>query len=106
MQGANQVHELTYRIRIASFKNAPADVQVWDRLPRAEAEAVGVTLINASPSLADDATYLRVERPANLLRWDLKVESGANGEKAATIEYGFKMEYDRNVAVGNFKTGG
>jgi hypothetical protein len=106
MQGANQVHELTYRIRVASFKNALADVQVWDRLPRAEAEAVGVTLISATPSLVDDATYLRVERPQNLLRWDLKVEPGANGEKAATIEYSFKMEYDRNVAIGNFKTSG
>jgi hypothetical protein len=105
LQGGNQVHELSYRIRIASFKSTPATVQVWDRLPRAEAEAVGITLVDAKPSLSTDPTYVRAQRPANLLRWDLTVEPGANGEKAVPIDYSFRMEYDRNVAVGNFRVG-
>ena len=105
VQGGNQVHDFNYRIRVASFKSNPVKMQVWDRLPKAEAESVGVTLIDASPSLSDDATYQRAERPANLLRWDLAVVRNTNGEKAATIEYQFKLEYDRNVAIGNFKAG-
>ncbi len=105
LQGGNQVHELQYRIRVASFKSAPCNVQVWDRLPRAEAESVGVTLLDAKPSLSADATYLRVDRVANLLRWDLSVDPASNGEKASSIEYSFKMEYDKNVAIGNFKAG-
>jgi uncharacterized protein (TIGR02231 family) len=103
VQGGNQVHNYAYRIRISSFKQTPVTVQVWDRLPKAEAETVGVNLVSTSQDLSNDATYLRAERPQNLLRWDVKVEPGHNGEKAVTIDYAFKLEYDRNVAISDFK---
>ena len=64
---------------------------------------IGVSLVSASPKISEDPTYLRAERPKNLLRWDVKVEPGMNGEKAATVEYDFKLEYDRNVAIADFK---
>lgn len=105
VQGGNQVHDFRYRLRIASFKSAPVRIQVWDRLPRAEAESVAVTLLSTNPPLSDDPAYLRGERVANLLRWDLLVEPNANGEKAQSIEYQFKLEYDRNLALGEFKAG-
>ena len=104
-QGGNQVHEFRYRITVSSFKNAPATVQVWDRLPHAEADALDVTLLDTAPPLSTDRTYLRTERPQNLLRWDLTVEPNSNNEKAKLVEYGFKLEYDRNVALGNFTAG-
>ena len=105
VQGGNQVHTYNYRVRLSSFKQTPVTVQVWDRLPRAEAaESVGVNLVSTAPELSKDERYLRAERPQNLLRWDVKVEPGENGEKAKTITYDFKLEYDRNVAIANFKT--
>jgi hypothetical protein len=103
VQGGNQVHAYQYRIRVSSFKPAPVTVQVWDRLPRAEAEAVGVNLVSTSADLSTDPAYVRTERPQNLLRWDLKVEPGMHGERAATVTYDFKLEYDRNVAIADFK---
>jgi hypothetical protein len=103
LQGGNQVHAYHYVIRVSSFKQVPVTVQVWDRLPRAQAEAVGVSLVTTSPELSADAAYLRAERPQNLLRWDVKVEPGEHGEKAKTVTYDFKLEYDRNVAIANFK---
>jgi hypothetical protein len=103
LQGGNQVHSYDYRITIASYKSEAVKVQVWDRLPRAEAEAVAVTLVNPSPKLSADPTYVRRERPDNLLRWDLSVEPGQSGEKAATVAYQFKLEYARDVAIANFK---
>src|SRR5262249_34575543 len=42
VQGGNQVHNYDYRITVASYKSEAVKVQVWDRLPRAEAEAVAV----------------------------------------------------------------
>src|SRR5262249_35031683 len=103
VQGGNQVHSYDYRIIVSSYKSAPVKLQVWDRLPRAEAESVAITLTDPSPKLSDDPTYLRLERPDNLLRWDLSVEPGMTGEKAAAIAYQFKLEYARDVAIGNFK---
>jgi Domain of unknown function (DUF4139)/N-terminal domain of unknown function (DUF4140) len=104
VQGGNQVRNYDYRITVGSYKSEEVKVQVWDRLPRAEAEAVAVSLVEPSPKLSDDATYLRHERPENLLRWDLVVTPGHTGEKAAAVAYQFKLEYARDVAIANFKT--
>ena len=103
MQGGNQVHTYEYRITVGSYKSAAVKVQVWDRLPRAEAEAVVVSLVEPSPKTSDDPIYLRRERPENLLRWDLTVEPGQTGEKAAAVAYQFKLEYARDVAIADFK---
>jgi uncharacterized protein (TIGR02231 family) len=102
IQGGNQVLTYDYRIRISSFKDAGAQVQIWDRLPKAEAEMVDVELVHATPDLSADPEYLRNDRPKNLLRWDLTLKPGTAGEKAAVISYEFKLQYDRNVAIGNF----
>jgi hypothetical protein len=104
VQGGNQVHNYEYRITVGSYKSEQVKVQVWDRLPRAEAEAVAVSLVEPSPKLSDNATYLRQERQENLLRWDLTVAPGQTDEKAATVAYQFKLEYARDVAIANFKT--
>lgn len=62
-----------------------------------------VSLVEPAPRLSEDPTYLGRERPENLLRWDLKVEPGQSGEKAATVVYQFKLEYARDVAITTFK---
>ena len=104
VQGGNQVHNYEYRITVGSYKSEGVSVQVWDRLPRAEAEAVAVSLVEPAPKLSDDPAYLRHERPENLLRWDLTVGPGQTGEKAATVAYQFKLEFARDVAIANFRT--
>jgi hypothetical protein len=103
VQGGNQVHSYDYRITVGSYKSEAVQVRVWDRLPRAEAEAVVVSLREPAPKLSEDPTYLRRERPENLLRWDLTVGPGQNGEKAAVVAYQFKLEYARDVVIANFK---
>jgi len=103
IQGGKQVHTYEYKIRVSSFKDAPLKLQVWDRLPRGEAEAVNVTVGALTPEVSQDAEYLRVERPKNLLRWDLELDANAQGDKAALISYQFRMEYDRNLAISDLK---
>jgi hypothetical protein len=46
---------------------------------------------------------LWIQRPENLLRWDLTVQPGQTGEKSASLAYQFKLEYARDVAIANFK---
>ena len=104
VQGGNQVQTFDYRIRIESFKNAEVSLQVLDRLPRGESESVGVALVKTSPEISTDPAYLRDERRKNLLRWDLKVPAQSNGDKALSVDYQFKLEYAKDVALGNFKS--
>jgi hypothetical protein len=105
VQGGNQVHSYEYRITVASYKSEAVKVQVWDRLPRAEAEAIAVSLVEPSPKLSEDPAYIRYQRPQNLLRWDITAAPGQTREKAATVAYQFKLEYARDVAIANFKAG-
>ena len=102
--GGNQVLKYDYRILVSSFKNAPVQLQVWDRLPKGETESVGVILMKAAPELSKDGIYVRESRPNNLLRWDVEVPANCNGEKAFAITYEFRMELDRQMAITGFQS--
>jgi hypothetical protein len=103
-KGGNQVLKFEYRILVSSYKSEPVSVQVWDRLPHAEAETAGITLVKAEPEVSADPLYVREERPNNLLRWDLKVDPTMNGEKAKAVNYEFKLEMDKQMIIGNVQT--
>ncbi len=102
MQGGNQVLKYEYRILVNSYKPERVNLQVWDRLPTAENEEMGVSLVKATPEVSKDALYVREERPHNLLRWDLEVDPAMNGEKAMTVQYEFKLELDKQKTIGSF----
>ena len=106
IQGGNQVHNYEFQMVVRNFGANPVKLQVWDRLPRVETEAVAVSLADVKPALSDDVLYNRIQKPENLLRWDLVAQPGTTGEKAQTISYGFKLEYAREVNINYFKTGG
>ena len=101
-QGGNQVLKYDYRILINSFKNEKVKMQVWDRLPMAESETAGISLVKSTPELSKDDMYLREKRVNNLLRWDVEVAPGMNNEKALAINYEFRLELDRQMAISGF----
>ncbi len=101
MQGGNQILNYEYRILVSSYKAEAVKLQVWDRLPHAETEAVGVNLVKAAPDIGTDALYVRESRPKNLLRWDVKVEPATSGEKALSINYEFTLAMDKQMALGS-----
>ncbi len=105
MQGGNQVLHYEYRILLSSYKPQAVSLQLWDRLPLAENErTVYVSLIKNSPEISKDPIYEREEKPKNLLRWDLKVDPGMNGEKALTVNYDFKLELDKQMTISSVST--
>lgn len=102
-QGGNQVLTFKYKILLSSYKTAATEVQVWDRMPHAEAaQTIATSVAKVDPELSKDPLYVRDEKPKNLLRWDVKVDPKQNGEKALAIEYEYKMELDKNVTIGAF----
>jgi hypothetical protein len=104
MQAGNQILKYEYRILISSYKSEKVRVQVWDRLPHAEKEAMGVNLLKVSPELCKDPVYVREERANNLLRWDLDINPEMRGEKAQKIQYEFHLELDKQATLGSFLT--
>jgi hypothetical protein len=105
-QGGNQALRYEYRILVNSYKAEPVKLQVWDRLPHASTETVGVSLTKTQPDLSKDALYLREQRPTNLLRWDVTVDPEKSGEKALAINYEFKLELDKRMTISSFQSAG
>ena len=102
-QGGNQVLTFKYRIQLSSYKTVAVPVQVWDRMPHAEAAmTIAINLTNPKPELSTDPLYVRDDKPKGLLRWDVTAQPNQNGEKVMTIDYEFKMELDKNVNIGGF----
>jgi hypothetical protein len=102
MQGDNQVLKYEYRILVSSYKTEPVKIQLWDRLPHADTDVVGVNLVKTAPEISTDPLYLRENRPSNLLRWDLKVDPAMTGERALAVNYQFKLELGRQMQISNF----
>jgi hypothetical protein len=105
-RGGSQVLEYKYRILLSSYKAERVRLQVWDRLPHAESDTVGVNLIKAAPEISKDDVYLREQRPNNLLRWDVPIDPGMNGKNALGIEYEFQLALDRQMSIASFQTSG
>lgn len=100
VQGGNRLLSFNYRLTIENFMNRPVAVRVIDRLPYAEREnEIKVTLDSSKQKLSDDSFYVRRERPEGILRWDVEVPAGAAGEKSKVIEYGYRLEFARNLQI-------
>ncbi len=100
-QGGNQIMSATYRLTVENFKDQAAAVRVKDRMPYAGmTNEVRVTTGKMSDPLSADALYVRLEKPKNILRWDLEVAANASGDKARSVEYSYQLEFDRNKSLG------
>jgi uncharacterized protein (TIGR02231 family) len=101
VQGGNREIRMHVRLFLENFKNAPVTVRLLDRYPVADRKAdIRVTFdAMESPELTKDALYERLERPKGILRWDVEVPAKAGGENAYALEYGYSMEFQRELAV-------
>ena len=106
VQGGNQVFAYEFRIGLRNLRPGPVKVQLWDRLPTAEGEAVAVHLVKTSADLSTDALYQRTARNDNLLRWDVEVPPGTVGDKTMYLTYEFRLEYARDLPQPRFLSGG
>jgi hypothetical protein len=106
VQGGNQLFDYDFRIGLRNYRANAVKVQLWDRLPKPEGEAVAVNLVRTSVELSKDASYLRTSRTDNLLMWDIQVAPGTIGEKTLYLNYEFRMEYARDLPQPRFVSGG
>lgn len=102
--GGNQQLRYDYRIMVSNYKAEKVKLQVWDRLPYADNDSIGVNLIKTTPELSKDSLYQREQRSGNLLRWDITADANSHGEKATPINFEFRLELDRNMTIGGFQT--
>lgn len=101
IQGGNRVVDLTYRLTVENFADAPAAIRLLDRLPKVEEKRsdIRLTLVSPGGDLCSDAEYLAGPRKDGILRWDVTVPKGATGQKAFVLEYKFRLEFDKQMTI-------
>ena len=62
VQGGNQIFDYEFRIGLRNYRANPVKVQLWDRLPKPDGEAVAVNLVKTTVELSKDASYQRTGR--------------------------------------------
>jgi hypothetical protein len=106
VQGGNQILNYEFRIGLRNYRPSSVKVQLWDRLPKLQGEAVVVNLVKTSAELSTDALYQRTARMDNLLRWDVEVPRDTVGDKTIYLNYEFRLEYARDLPQPRFVSGG
>jgi uncharacterized protein (TIGR02231 family) len=99
IHGGNLELTLTYEVRLENFSDQPLDVRVLDRFPVPSGDRLYVALLESEPALSTDKQYVQSLRPRNILRWDVAVPAGAVERKALTIQYQFKVGYDKTLRI-------
>jgi hypothetical protein len=106
VQGGNQIFTYEFRLGLRNYRPGPVKVELWDRLPKPQGEAVAISLMKTSVELSSDAMYTRTARMDNLLRWDLQVPQGTVGDKTFYLNYELRLEYARDLPQPHFISGG
>lgn len=97
IQGGNRELSFTYRLLLENYKAKPVRMRVMDRLPDPKGSDIRVTLVTSGDPISEDKVYQRTLRKEGILQWEVEVPAQAAGESARTIEYTFRMEFDRNL---------
>ena len=106
VQGGNQIFDYEFRIGLRNYRPSAVKLQLWDRLPKPQGEAVAVNLVKTSAELSNDSAYQRTSRTENLLRWDIDVPRETIGDKTMYLNYEFRLEYARDLPQPQFVSGG
>ena len=96
-QGGNKVLTFKYRLALDNYKDKVVTIRVLDRLPDPKNADIKVTLGTPSVKISEDPLYQSTLRKSGILRWDVEVPAKSSGDKAKTIDYDFKLEFDRNT---------
>jgi uncharacterized protein (TIGR02231 family) len=100
VQGGNRMIELSYRLTLENFKTMATTVRLMERMPvPTDGTDIRIILEEGADKLSQDKLYLRELRPKGILRWEIEVPAKAAGEQARQVEYRYRMEFDRNMAI-------
>ena len=96
------IKELSFKVRVIleNFSKKPTDLRVLDRIPvEDEKENVRITLDLKNNTLSADELYQQYERTKGILRWDLALQPESAASKSKTLDYSYKLEFDKNLQV-------
>jgi uncharacterized protein (TIGR02231 family) len=98
-QGGNKLLTFNYRLTVENFGNKDAVVRLTDRLPITKDNDIRISLISSSKPVSEDPVYMKSDKKNGIQRWDLPVPAQSIAAKAVSIDYQFKLEFDRQMTL-------
>ena len=86
-----------WRIAVSNGNDKPVDVRLWDRIPVSRNEEIQVSFKNTATPLSSDPTYLSVDRPQGLLRWDFTAAADTTGAGSTIITWAVTLDRAKDI---------
>ncbi|TWU05078.1 mucoidy inhibitor MuiA family protein [Stieleria varia] len=101
IQGGNRRYEMAFRLVVSNFHASPIDIRLFDRMPIAATDgSIDIQLTaEQTTNLSDDPLYLRLSRPAGILRWDMTIPAERHGANALDHHYTYSVEMDKQHSI-------
>ncbi|MFC1805582.1 mucoidy inhibitor MuiA family protein, partial [Planctomycetota bacterium] len=77
VKGGNKELTLSYEILLENFSDHEIAVRVLDRIPIPTERKIYVSLLKSTVPTSTDKSYVRFQKPRNVLRWDAAVPAHA-----------------------------
>ena len=97
-KGGNRQVASKYRLVFDNYKDDAIELHVFERVPYA-IEDVKLTLGKMSDPLSEEKEYVRSRKPYGILRWDIEVPAHSARSTARTLEYSFRLEFDKKMEI-------
>lgn len=97
-KGGNRQVASKYRLVFDNYKDDAVKLHVFERVPYA-ISGVEITLGKMSDPLSENKEYLRSRKPYGILRWDIEVPAHSARSTARTLEYSFRLEFDKKMEI-------
>jgi uncharacterized protein (TIGR02231 family) len=100
-QGGNRVLSFSYKLTIENFGKQPATIRVTDRLPTSPDPDVKVTMVSATsqPTTKPAMEQSNTAKRTGVISWTLTAGPETLGEKATTLGYQYKLEFDKQLNI-------
>jgi len=99
VQGGNRLVDFTYRLALENFGGDQVTVRLLARLPKTKNSDIKVTMVSPGKELSEDPTYRHDRHKKGILRWEVEVPGHAIGPQAQSVEYEFRLEYDKQMTI-------
>ena len=105
VQGGNQIFDYEFRIGLRNYRSNPVKVQLWDRLPKPQGEAVAVNLVKTSAELSSDAPTTHGPDGQHVAL-GCRDSTGHGRRQDPVPNYEFRLEYARDLPQPRLGSGG
>jgi hypothetical protein len=103
ISSGNRVLNFKYRLSVENYGTAPVTVRLTDRLPSSKNQDVKVTVDPGDHPVTNQAVGPvaagTTAKRAGIQNWSVEIPAQAMGDKAFTLDYSYKLEFDKTLSI-------